>query len=98
VFLSSGQNARLATVHLNAINRLPGVKPWKITFSYGRALEDPALEDWHGRDENLAAGQSALYRRANCNGAASIGKYIDEMELETASADEPPHRREWRDD
>jgi fructose-bisphosphate aldolase, class I len=96
VFLSGGQNARLATVHLNAINRLPSAKPWKITFSYGRALQDPALEAWHGRDENLPAGQSALYRRVNCNGAASIGKYTDDMELEAAS--EPPHRRDWRDD
>jgi fructose-bisphosphate aldolase, class I len=98
VFLSGGQNARLATIHLNAINRLPGPKPWKISFSYGRALQDPALEAWHGRDENLPAGQSALYRRASCNGAASLGKYTDEMELETASADDPPHRRDWGDD
>jgi fructose-bisphosphate aldolase, class I len=98
VFLSGGQNARLATAHLNAINQLPGPKPWKISFSYGRALQDPALEAWHGRDENLAAGQSALYRRASCNGAASVGKYTDEMELESAGADDPPHRRDWRDD
>jgi fructose-bisphosphate aldolase class 1 len=63
VFLSGGQSARLATAHLNAINRLPDAKPWKISFSYGRALQDPALETWHGRDENLA-GQEAPYRRA----------------------------------
>jgi fructose-bisphosphate aldolase class I len=98
VFLSGGQNARLATAHLNAINQLPGPKPWKISFSYGRALQDPALEAWHGRDENLAVGQSALYRRASCNGAASVGKYTDEMELESISSDDPPHRRDWRDD
>jgi fructose-bisphosphate aldolase, class I len=98
VFLSGGQNARLATVHLNAINRLPGPKPWKISFSYGRALQDPALEAWHGRDENLAAGQAALCRRVSCNGAASVGKYTEDMELESASADDPPHRRDWRDD
>jgi fructose-bisphosphate aldolase class I len=98
VFLSGGQNARLATAHLNAINRLPGPKPWKISFSYGRALQDPALEAWHGQEENLAAGQSALYRRASCNSAASVGKYTDDMELEPVSADDPPHRREWRDD
>jgi fructose-bisphosphate aldolase class I len=98
VFLSGGQNARVATAHLNAINRLPGPKPWKISFSYGRALQDPALEAWHGREENLAAGQNALYRRARSNGAASIGKYTDEMELESVSADDPPHRREWSDD
>jgi len=98
VFLSGGQNARLATVHLNAINRLPGPKPWKISFSHGRALQDPALEAWHGRDENLAPGQSALYRRASCNGAASIGKYTDEMELESANSVDPPHRRAWDED
>ena len=98
VFLSGGQNARLATAHLNAINRLPGPKPWKISFSYGRALQDPALEAWHGRDENLAAGQQALSRRARSNGAASVGKYTDEMEMASPSADDPPHRRDWRDD
>ena len=57
VFLSGGQKDRVATAHLNAINRLPGPKPWKISFSYGRALQDAALEAWHGRDENLKAGQ-----------------------------------------
>jgi fructose-bisphosphate aldolase class I len=81
VFLSGGQSARLATAHLNAINRLPGPKPWKLSFSYGRALQDPALEAWHGHDENLAAGQRALYRRARFNAAASIGTYTDEMEV-----------------
>jgi fructose-bisphosphate aldolase class I len=80
VFLSGGQTPRLATAHLNAINRLPGPKPWKLSFSYGRALQDPALEAWHGHDENLAAGQRALYRRARFNAAASIGTYTDEME------------------
>jgi fructose-bisphosphate aldolase class I len=98
VFLSGGQNARLATAHLNAINRLPGPKPWKISFSYGRALQDPALEAWHGRDKNLVAGQRALYQRARLNGAASVGKYTDEMEEASPSVDDPPHRRDWRDD
>ena len=97
VFLSGGQSARLATAHLNAINRLPGPKPWKISFSYGRALQDPALEAWHGHDENLTAGQDALYRRASLNGAASIGKYTDAMEA-AAGVDDPPHSRDWRDD
>jgi len=80
VFLSGGQSARLATAHLNAINRLPGPKPWKLSFSYGRALQDPALQAWHGRSEDLATGQSAFYRRARCNGAACVGRYADEME------------------
>jgi fructose-bisphosphate aldolase, class I len=98
VFLSGGQRARLATVHLNAINRLPSLKPWKISFSYGRALQDPALEAWRGRDENLAAGQRAFYERARLNGAASVGKYTCEMEAASPSEDDPPHRRDWRDD
>jgi len=65
VFLSGGQRARSATAHLNAINRLPRTKPWKISFSYGRALQDPALEAWHGSDEHLAAGQRAFCHRAS---------------------------------
>ena len=98
VFLSGGQADRVATAHLNAINRLPGAKPWRISFSYGRALQDHALEAWHGRDENLAAGRQVLFQRARCNSAATLGKYTDEMEATPASAHSPPHRREWRDD
>jgi fructose-bisphosphate aldolase, class I len=98
VFLSGGQNPRIATAHLNAINRLPGPKPWVVTFSYGRALQDPALEAWHGQEQNLPAGQRALYRRASCNGAASLGKYADEMEAASPMADDPPHRRDWCED
>ena len=63
VFLSGGQEDREATVHLEAINRLPGPKPWKISFSFGRALQDHPLETWRGRDENLVAGRQALYQR-----------------------------------
>jgi fructose-bisphosphate aldolase, class I len=96
VFLSGGQDDRAATVHLDAINRLPGSKPWKISFSYGRALQDHALETWHGRQENLAAGRQALHRRARCNSAASLGRYTDEMEDMPFSA--APHRLEWHDD
>ena len=80
VFLSGGQKDRLATAHLNAINRLPGPKPWKLSFSYGRALQDAAIAAWHGRDENVEAGQQAFYHRARCNGAATRGEYTDEME------------------
>jgi fructose-bisphosphate aldolase class I len=82
VFLSGGQSDRMATAHLNAINRLPGPRPWKISFSYGRALQDPALQAWHGQDENLNLGRQALARRARCNGAASLGTYADEMETD----------------
>ena len=98
VFLSGGQEERLATAHLNAINQLPGTKPWTISFSYGRALQDPALEAWHGRAENLTAGQRALCHRARCNSAASRGAYTDEMEGEAVDAGSSAHRREWHDD
>jgi len=98
VFLSGGQGDRVATVHLDAINRLPGPKPWKISFSYGRALQDHALEAWHGRDENLEAGRQALHLRARCNSAASLGQYTPDMEAIPVSVGTPPHRREWRDD
>jgi fructose-bisphosphate aldolase class I len=97
VFLSGGQDEQLATVHLNAINRLPGSKPWTISFSYGRALQDPALEAWHGQDENLDAGRQALYQRARCNGSACLGTYTNESEG-TLVAGDAQHRREWRDD
>ena len=80
VFLSGGQKDRLATAHLNAINRLPGPKPWKLSFSYGRALQDEAMAAWHGREENLKAGQQAFLHRARCNGAATRGEYTDAME------------------
>jgi fructose-bisphosphate aldolase class I len=98
VFLSGGQSAKHATAHLNAINRQPGPRPWKVSFSYGRALQDPALEAWHGRQEDLISGQQALYRRASLNGAASVGQYTAALEAAELSADDPPHRREWRDD
>jgi fructose-bisphosphate aldolase class I len=98
VFLSGGQEDRLATVHLNAINQLSEAKPWKISFSYGRALQDPALEAWHGRDESLKAGQQALYHRARCNGAASLGMYTEAMEVDSASRGDSTHRHEWQDD
>jgi fructose-bisphosphate aldolase class I len=80
VFLSGGQSDRLATAHLNAINQLAARKPWKISFSYGRALQDPALRAWHGRDEHVKAGQEALSQRLRCNGAASLGRYSEDME------------------
>ena len=80
VFLSGGQSDVLATRHLNAINNLDGPRPWKVSFSYGRALQDPALQAWHGKAEQIKAGQQAFYRRARCNGAAALGKYTDALE------------------
>ena len=73
-------------------------KSWKISFSYGRALSDHALETRRGRDENVESARQALYRRARCNSAACLGRYTDQMEAMPAGAGSPPHRREWRDD
>jgi fructose-bisphosphate aldolase class I len=81
VFLSGGQSAVAATERLNAIGRAGGA-PWKLTFSYGRALQDDALKTWKGAPANVAAAQAALYHRARCNGLAVQGKYSDQAERE----------------
>jgi fructose-bisphosphate aldolase class I len=94
VFLSGGQAAQTATRHLDAINRLDGPKPWTLTFSFGRALQDPALEAWGGRSENVSDAQRALLRRARCNAAASLGAYRDDMEAADFTARPAPGRRE----
>jgi fructose-bisphosphate aldolase, class I len=86
VFLSGGQNHLVATAHLSAINQLDGPKPWKLSFSYGRALQDEALKAWQGKNENLTAGQRAFYHRAKCDGAAALGKYTSAMEAESVAA------------
>jgi fructose-bisphosphate aldolase class I len=86
VFLSGGQNHLVATAHLSAINQLEGPKPWKLSFSYGRALQDEALKAWQGKNENLKAGQRAFYHRARCDSAAALGRYITAMEGELAVA------------
>jgi fructose-bisphosphate aldolase, class I len=79
VFLSGGQSDRAATENLNQMNRL-GQQPWQLSFSYGRALQAPALETWRGAAENGSAAQAAFYRRAMLNGAARSGDYRQEME------------------
>ena len=86
VFLSGGQDHLQATVHLSAINRLERPKPWPLSFSYGRALQDEALKAWGGRADNLGAGQLAFYHRAKCDSAAALGTYVTAMETESAVA------------
>jgi fructose-bisphosphate aldolase, class I len=85
VFLSGGQSDEDATAHLNAINAR-GPHPWKISFSYGRALQAPALKAWEGKPENVEAGQRAYYHRAKMNSAAQTGMYAPEMEREAVPA------------
>jgi len=79
VFLSGGQSPEVATQHLNAMNAM-GPHPWELSFSYGRALQQPALKAWKGSPENFNIAQEALYHRAKCNSAARYGKYSKEME------------------
>ena len=82
VFLSGGQSAALATAHLNRINRLEGPKPWKLSFSYGRALQDEALGAWRGRNDKVAEARRAFLRRCRCVAAAALGEYRTTMERE----------------
>ncbi len=78
VFLSGGQNREVATAHLNAMNANHGPHPWKLSFSYGRALQDLALELWRGSNDNVGAAQNALLTRAKANGEASQGAFAGE--------------------
>ena len=80
VFLSGGQSAELATAHLNAMNRSYDGLPWPLSFSYGRALQEPCLKNWAGNPENLGAAQAALLHREKCNSLACLGQYSDMLE------------------
>jgi fructose-bisphosphate aldolase class I len=82
-FLSGGQGAEEATEHLNLINAM-GNLPWPVTFSYGRALQAPALAAWQGLDAQYAAGQKAYAKRAKLNGMAATGRYHASMEAQAA--------------
>ena len=79
VFLSGGQSDEQATSRLNAMNAM-GSHPWQLSFSYGRALQAPALKAWQGQAANVEAAQKAYYKRAELNGAARSGSYTADME------------------
>jgi len=85
VFLSGGQSDEDATANLNAMNAI-GPHPWQLSFSYGRALQAPALKAWGGKEENVEAAQRAYYHRAKMNSAARTGVYAPEMEREAVTA------------
>ncbi|MBP9707740.1 MAG: fructose-bisphosphate aldolase class I [Oligoflexales bacterium] len=80
VFLSGGQSDELATAHLSAMNASQLTKPWKLSFSYGRALQTASLNAWAGKKENVSKGQAAFLHRAKLNSAACFGKYSAAME------------------
>ena len=82
-FLSGGQSDELASAHLDAMNRLGG-GPWALTFSYGRALQQPSLKAWKGAPANVPAAQAALLHRARMNGMAALGQYQAAMEKTAA--------------
>ena len=81
-FLSGGQPGELASARLNSMNaRYRGRLPWALTFSFSRAIQQPALEIWRGDDSRVPAAQKALYKRIQCDGAARRGEYTQAMEL-----------------
>ena len=80
VFLSGGQSAALATAHLNAMNALSAELPWALSFSYGRALQDPALRMWAGKAANAERAQGLLAARERLNALACLGRYTEAME------------------
>jgi fructose-bisphosphate aldolase class I len=80
-FLSGGQSGKLASARLNAMNvRFKSRLPWAVAFSFGRAIQEPALEIWHGQQANVEAAQQALYHRARCDKAARSGEYNASMD------------------
>jgi fructose-bisphosphate aldolase class I len=86
-FLSGGQSGELASARLNAMNvRFKSRMPWALSFSFARAIQQPALEIWKGKESNVLAAQRALYHRAMCNQAARRGAYNAAMETEGRDA------------
>jgi len=78
-FLSGGQSDEEATAHLDAMNRISNL-PWRLTFSYGRALQHAPQHAWSGKPENAAAAQRAFAHRARMNGLASLGQWRADLE------------------
>lgn len=75
-FLSGGQTEEEASLHLNGMNQVDSIRrPWFLSFSFGRALQNSAIKAWGGHDENIKAGQEAFLRRAKANSEAQLGKY-----------------------
>ncbi|XP_057720582.1 fructose-bisphosphate aldolase 6, cytosolic [Arachis stenosperma] len=81
VFLSGGQSEEEATLNLNAMNKLKGKKPWSLSFSFGRALQQSTLKAWAGKDENIKKAQGALFTRCKANSQATLGTYKGDATL-----------------
>src|SRR5207253_10934940 len=79
-FLAGGQRSEEATANLNAMNKLYPRAPWVLSFSYARALQDPAMRAWGGRTENVPAAQKAFHQRVKMNSLARAGQWTPELE------------------
>ncbi|KAK7345402.1 hypothetical protein VNO77_16006 [Canavalia gladiata] len=95
VFLSGGQSEEEATVNLNAMNKLKGKKPWSLTFSYGRALQQSTLKAWSGKDENIPKAKAALLVRCKANSEATLGTYKGDANL-GEGASESLHVKDYK--
>eukprot|EP00246_Nothoceros_aenigmaticus_P005721 TRINITY_DN17993_c0_g1_i1.p1 TRINITY_DN17993_c0_g1~~TRINITY_DN17993_c0_g1_i1.p1 ORF type:complete len:367 (+),score=61.77 TRINITY_DN17993_c0_g1_i1:25-1101(+) len=87
VFLSGGQSEEEATLNLNAMIKLDTVKPWVLSFSFGRALQQSTLKTWAGKAENLPAAQKAFLVRCKANSEATLGKYVSGAEKVAGSSE-----------
>ncbi|XP_061368709.1 fructose-bisphosphate aldolase 6, cytosolic-like [Gastrolobium bilobum] len=95
VFLSGGQSEEEATINLNAMNKLKGKKPWSLTFSFGRALQQSTLKAWAGKDENIPKAQAALLTRCKANSNATLGTYKGDSNL-GEGASESLHVKDYK--
>jgi fructose-bisphosphate aldolase, class I len=96
LFLSGGQSDVLATRHLDAIQRAPGARPWQLSFSYGRALQDAPLAAWEGKPSRVGLAQTAFLQRARANSLAALGRLPEHEEepkpdIDARLADEADH-------
>ncbi|XP_014505248.1 fructose-bisphosphate aldolase, cytoplasmic isozyme 1 [Vigna radiata var. radiata] len=85
VFLSGGQSEEEATLNLNAMNKLEVLKPWTLSFSFGRALQQSTLKTWGGKEENVAKAQGAFLARCKANSEATLGKFVGGSQAGLAS-------------
>ncbi|KAL3536150.1 hypothetical protein ACH5RR_004611 [Cinchona calisaya] len=95
VFLSGGQSEEEATLNLNAMNKLKTKKPWSLTFSFGRALQQSTLKAWAGKEENIPKAQAALLARCKANSDATLGKYKGGSSL-SEGASESLHVKDYK--
>jgi len=95
VFLSGGQSEEEATVNLNAMNKLQTKKPWSLSFSFGRALQQSTLKAWAGKEENVKKAQEAFLTRCKANSEATLGKYQGGSAL-SEGASESLHVKDYK--